>query len=325
MKRKAGLFLLAVMVAVSLGAIIVTSLAMWRLTTQRHAEEIRKVEASLSSRFKVFEEMLGDQHERITAHMNEVLPLIDADFEAMGRDPSQLTNAEMTALVKRYDVHHIYFINRSHVVFQTNFPADMNIAFPKGPFTQFLDSVFGAGKVMSDGIDISQETGQLKTYSYFGPKGKDFIIETSTDIRNSLDASGYGWMARYFFDDLLSDPVRSNPSIKDLDIYLINQAGTWSLIHPGEKLDRDANRPAQTLRADLGQEDGDADADRHADQHGEEGGEQRAVDCHLRFRLRDAGDQECETRGSHRRGDNYREQPEGFRPPAHPKYQVPGA
>ena len=236
-KRKAGLFLLAVMVAVSLGAIVVTSLAMWRLTTQRHAEEIRKIEASLSARFKVFEEMLGDQHERITAHMNEVLPKIAADFEAMGRDPSQLTDAEMAALVKRYEVHHIYFINRSHVVFQTNFPSDMNLVFPEGPFTQFLDSVFGVNKVMSDGIDISQVTGQLKTYSYFGPKGTDYIIETSTDVRNSLDASGYGWMARYFFDDLLSDPVRSNPSIKDLDIYLINQAGTWSLIHPGEKLD----------------------------------------------------------------------------------------
>ena len=39
MKRKVGLFLLAVMVSVSLGAIIVTSLAMYRLASQRYAEE----------------------------------------------------------------------------------------------------------------------------------------------------------------------------------------------------------------------------------------------------------------------------------------------
>ena len=97
--------------------------------------------------------------------------------------------------------------------------------------------MFGANRVMSDGIDLSQVTGTLKTYSYFGPKGKDYIIETSTDVRGSLDATGYGWMARYFFDELLTDPIRSNPSVKDLDIYLINQAGTWSLIHPGQKLD----------------------------------------------------------------------------------------
>ena len=237
MKRKVGLFLLAVMVAVSLGAIIVTSLAMYRLASQRYAEEIRKIEASLSDRFAVFQAMLSDQHERITSHMEKVLPAIAQELEATGRAPADLSSDELTALAHRHGVQHIYFINRSHVVFQTNFPGDMNLAFPKGSFTEFLDSVFGANRVMSDGIDLSQVTGTLKTYSYFGPKDKDYIIETSTDVRGSLDATGYGWMARYFFDELLTDPIRSNPSVKELDIYLINQAGTWSLIHPGQKLD----------------------------------------------------------------------------------------
>jgi class 3 adenylate cyclase/HAMP domain-containing protein len=237
MKRKVGLFLLAVMVAVSLGAIIVTSLAMYRLASQRYAEEIRKIEATLSDRFKVFEDMLDDQHDRITAHMDRVLPLIAQDLEVLGRAPSDLSTDELTALVKKYDVQHIYFINRAFIVFQTNLAHDMNLTFPKGPFTEFLASVFDVGKVMSDGIDLSQITGTLKTYSYFGPKGKDYVIETSTDIRDSLDATGYGWMAKYFFDELLTDPVRSNPSIEELNIYLINQAGTWSLIHPRQKLD----------------------------------------------------------------------------------------
>jgi class 3 adenylate cyclase/HAMP domain-containing protein len=236
-KRKVGLFLLAVMVSVSLGAIIVTSLAMYRLASQRYAEEIRKIEASLSDRFAVFEQMLSDQHERITSHMEKVLPAIAQELEATGRTPADLSSDELTVLAHRHGVQHIYFINRSHVVFQTNLPGDMNLAFPKGSFTEFLDSVFGANRVMSDGIDLSQVTGTLKTYSYFGPKDKDYIIETSTDVRGSLDATGYGWMARYFFDELLTDPVRSNPSVKELDIYLINQAGTWSLIHPGRKLD----------------------------------------------------------------------------------------
>jgi class 3 adenylate cyclase len=236
-KRKVGLFLLAVMVAVSLGAIIVTSLAMYRLASQRYADEIRKIEASLSDRFAVFEAMLGDQHERITSHMEKVLPEIAQELAASGRPPNALSSEEMTALAQRHGVQHIYFINRDHVVFQTNFAPDMNLAFPKGPFTQFLDSVFGANRVMSDGIDLSQVTGTLKTYSYLGPKDKDYIIETSTDVRDSLDASGYAWMTKYFFDELLTDPVRSNPSIKELDIYLINQSGTWSLIHPGQKLD----------------------------------------------------------------------------------------
>jgi class 3 adenylate cyclase len=169
--------------------------------------------------------------------MEQVLPAVALELEATGRAPGDLSSDELTALAHRHGVQHIYFINRSHVVFQTNLPGDMNLAFPKGSFTEFLDSVFGANRVMSDGIDISQVTGTLKTYSYLGPKDKDYLIETSTDVRGSLDATGYGWMARYFFDELLTDPIRSNPSVKELDIYLINQAGTWSLIHAGQKLD----------------------------------------------------------------------------------------
>ena len=237
MRRKAALFLLAVMVSVSLGAIIVTSLAMYRLTSERHAEEIRKIEASLTDRFAVFETMLKDQHARIVAHMDKVLPDVAAELERTIGTPSQLSVADLDALTKRHDIQHIYFIDRGHKVFQTNFVPDMNLRFPDSSFTRFLDSVFGNNKVMNDGIDISQNTGRLRTYSYFGPPGKDFIIEISTDIRDSLAAGGYGWLGRYFFDELLTDPVRSNPSIKALDIYMLNAAATWSLIHPGQKLD----------------------------------------------------------------------------------------
>ena len=44
-------------------------------------------------------------------------------------------------------------------------------------------------------------------------------------------------MSKFFFEDLFSDAVRSNPYVKDVDIYLINVSGTWSLLHVGKKLD----------------------------------------------------------------------------------------
>jgi class 3 adenylate cyclase len=257
MKRKVGLFLLAVMVSVSLGAIIVTSLAMYRLASERHAEEIHKIEASLSDRFAVFEAMLSDQHGRVAAHMEKVLPEIAAELEALGRRPGDLSAAELDALVGKHGVQHIYFIDRSHKVFRTNLPTDMNLDFPKGAFTRFLDSVFGAADVMNDGIDISQRSGTLRTYSYFGPKGQDYIVEISADIRHSLESGGYGWLGRYFFDELLSDPVRSNPSVKELDIYLVNQSGAWSLLHPGEKLDAAlAERVKSNGRHEIASDDG---------------------------------------------------------------------
>src|SRR5258708_3451228 len=237
MKRKVGLFLFAVMVAVSLGATIVASLAMYRLVSEKQAAEIRNLEASISERFAVFQAMLRSQHGEITAHMGKVLPQIVAELESLGRKPGDLSVAEIDALTQKYGVQHIYFIDRAHKVFQTNLASDMNLAFPDSPFTRFLDSVYGDGKVSNDGIDLSSLTGALRTYSYFGPKGMDYIVEVSTDVRASMADGPFDWMSKFFFEDLFSDAVRSNPYVKDVDIYLINAAGTWSLLHVGKKLD----------------------------------------------------------------------------------------
>jgi hypothetical protein len=153
-KRKVGLFLLAVMVSVTLGATLVVSLVMYRLVSEKQAEDIRALEKSLSDRFEVFTVMLRAEHGRIRTHMDDVLPKIAADLDAVGRAPNELTKAELDQLVAKYDVQHIYFIDRSHKVFQTNLAYDMNLLFPKSEFTDFLDKVYGKGKVMNDGFDL---------------------------------------------------------------------------------------------------------------------------------------------------------------------------
>ncbi|HQS17167.1 adenylate/guanylate cyclase domain-containing protein [Reyranella sp.] len=237
LKRKVSVFLFAVMLAVSLGATVVASIAMYRLVSEKQDAEIHRLEASLSDRFAVFERLLRSQHAEIVAHMEKVLPQIAAEFDRTGRAPGELTVAELDALTLKYGVQHIYFVDRSHKVFQTNLASDMNLTFPESSFTRFLDTVYGSNKVMSDGIDLSSLTGTLRTYSYFGPAGKDYIIETSTEIRASLAKGNFGWMGTYFFQDLFADALRSNPYLKEVDLFLVTPAGAWSLLHIGQKLD----------------------------------------------------------------------------------------
>jgi len=256
-KRKVGLFLFAVMAAVSLAAMVVASLAMYRLVSEKQDNEIRRLDDSLTDRFAIFETMLRSQHERIVAHMVKVLPQIAEELERLGRSPRDLSAAELDQLTGKYGVQHIYFIDRAHKVFQTNLPGDMNLVFPESDFTRFLDSVLGKGEVMNDGIDLSSLTGTLRTYSYFGPKGKDYIVETSTEIRASLAEGSFGWMSDFFFRDLFSDAVRSNPYVKDVDLYLVTPAGTWSLLHVGERLDAAlVENVLKTRRVEIGGDDG---------------------------------------------------------------------
>ncbi|MBS0546800.1 MAG: HAMP domain-containing protein [Proteobacteria bacterium] len=243
MKRKLGLFLLAVVLAVTCLATLVVSWEMYRLVSEKQDAELRTMEKSLGQRFDTFVVMLRAEHNRITTQMDEVMPKMAADLEAAGRAPQDLTPADLDALTRRYGVQYVYFIDRSYKVFQTNLATDMNLQFPVGgPFRAFLDTVFGQGRVMSDGIDLSTVTGTLRTYSYFGPKDKDYIIETSTEVRHDLAKGDFGWLSKFFFEDFFADAVQSNAYVKQVDMFLVNDSGYWSLINAGNQLDAEVAR-----------------------------------------------------------------------------------
>ncbi len=237
MKRKVGLFLLAVLVTVSLGATLVASIAMYRLVSGLQNEELRKIEASLGARFAVFETMLQAENVRNHRHMETVLPQIAVDVVATGRNPRDLSMDELNALAGKHGVENLYFIDRQFRIFQTNLASDMGMQFPTGAFSEFLSFVFETHKVESDGIDLSAVTGTLRTYSYLAPQGQDYILEASTDVRTTLAQSEFGWMSDFFFHDFFADAIDSNPYVRDVDIYVVNISAAWSLLHVGEKLD----------------------------------------------------------------------------------------
>jgi hypothetical protein len=99
-KRKLGLFLLAVIAAVTLGATLVVSATMYRVVSAKQAQEIHDIEASLSERFTIFEVMLQSQHDRIAAHMAQVLPLIAREIEGLSIRPDKLTAGQMDELIR---------------------------------------------------------------------------------------------------------------------------------------------------------------------------------------------------------------------------------
>ncbi len=132
MKRKAAFFLLAVMLSVTLVATAVVSLAMYRLVSERQTQEIRALETSLSERFDTFVDMLRSEHNRVKTHMEDVLPKIAADLDRSGREPAQLSTADLDSLTREYGVQNIYFIDRGYKIFQTNLPTDVDLQFPRG-------------------------------------------------------------------------------------------------------------------------------------------------------------------------------------------------
>lgn len=234
LKRKVGLFLLAVILFVTLGTTGVVSWRMYDLVSNKQEQEIAQIEAALSERFGIFEAVLHSQNAKIAAHMGMVLPEIADEIQTLGFEPDKMPADALDALAKGYGVEDLYFIDRTHKVFQTNFHDDLGLVFEPSDFTKFLDTVYGKDKVMEVGIDISEKTGALNAYSYFGPPGADYIIEASTNIEKSLATGPFGWMSQYFFHDMFA--VKSSEYVKEVDLYLVNDTGAWSLLNPGKKL-----------------------------------------------------------------------------------------
>ena len=212
MKRKAGLFLLAVMVAVSLGAIIVTSLAMYRLASQRYAEEIRKIEASLSDRFAVFQSMLSDQHGASRRTWKRCCRRSRQELESDGPGARRPVDRRADGAGARHGVQHIYFIDRSHIRLPDQLPRRHEPRLsPRAPFTEFLDLVFGGNQVMNDGIDLRRSPERS------GPTATSAPREKTTSSRprpTSATASTrpLGWMASS--SSRTCSPTRSAQSVR---------------------------------------------------------------------------------------------------------------
>ena len=71
-------------------------------------------------------------------------PQIGAEIQLMGVNPATLTHDQMVALTRKYDVEHVYFIDRTHRVFQTDLQADLNLQFPESEFNEKAVSPVGA-------------------------------------------------------------------------------------------------------------------------------------------------------------------------------------
>lgn len=112
----------------------------------------------------------------------------------------------------------VYIINDKNVVTHTSFPEDLGLDFeaccPK--FSQTLHERRQTGKFFADGIDISQNTGQIKKYSYIGTPDKKYLIELGYSLEDGEVFKEFDFLAE------IEELVQKYPSIDDIHV-----------IHPG--------------------------------------------------------------------------------------------
>ncbi len=159
-------------------------------------------------------------------------------------------SGELKALAEKLGVDDVYFIDRDGRVFASSLTDDIGLdLFSLGDrFSDSLKSLYGRGTVGAQRLSQAIRTGVPTVYQYYGPLGRDFLIEVSTRIDASVSQLypqyGYKGLAQVAFNPEYAGPD-AGKYVRLVD--LVGQTGEtlWSLIGIGERRDQYAGMAAR--------------------------------------------------------------------------------
>ena len=141
--------------------------------------------------------------EKQLEHYQDILHSIELKMDADGEralysiykefpDPVTAGKAgtgKLKSLAKRLGVDDIYFIDTNGKVFNSSLKSDINLNLlnVSPQFSGYINSIYGCGKVVSQGISVSIKEGKINHYIYYSPRGSRIIYEISMDVRKFLN------------------------------------------------------------------------------------------------------------------------------------------
>ncbi len=146
---------------------------------------------------------------------------------------------DLKRLARSHGVTEVYFINREGRVFASSFIPDLDFdLFSAGgeDFSRKLRSLFGLGIVSEQRLSQSINTGIINSYQYYSPEGAEILIETSTRIREAVNARfpglGYDGLLQAV---LLGSPGReaSESLVRIVDFVGLTGNACWSIFDEG--------------------------------------------------------------------------------------------
>ena len=151
--------------------------------------------------------------------------------EIQNKDPHKLSQEELKKLALENHVDEIYLINKQGRLFATSFRPDLNFnLFSLSPeFKDFLKEIYGQGKVITERIEPSNKIGKLNMYFYYGPKGKDYLLEVSMDVKNYMIEHYSSDYYNYFFSSFFKNNSQEKGYLKYVNIYHVSDLKAISM------------------------------------------------------------------------------------------------
>ncbi len=159
---------------------------------------------------------------------------------------SELDSASLAAEARELGVSDIYFIDSAGKVAASSLRSDIGLdllALGKG-FSAFIKGLYGQGRAVDQRLSQSSLSGLINSYQYYGPKGKDFVIEISTRLGDTISKSypglDYDALVSLAFGSIDADGG-PKPIARIVDLITSRGISTWSLFQ--QRADRSRYAP----------------------------------------------------------------------------------
>ncbi|MFC4307008.1 GGDEF domain-containing protein [Cohnella boryungensis] len=204
----------------------------------------------LTDHLRVRKQMIQNTEEQLELNEKQILralDTIDKAYYLFGEDTAEDMKKASYALRSNYERSpdlegwdfealkrtlgfDIYMIDERNTITYSSFPQDRGMNFNEccGRLAKILDERRASGEFFHDGIDLEQNTGLLKKYSYLATADKKYIIQLGFSLSDNAI------FREFNFFDTIDELNRSNPSFNA--IHVLNTAG-WALGGPSARSD----------------------------------------------------------------------------------------
>ncbi|MGM8365976.1 GGDEF domain-containing protein [Virgibacillus sp. W0181] len=170
-------------------------------------ETVQQALESVDKAYYLFDHETAKNMEENT---NKLLDLYDENPD--------FTEWDLQQLHKNIDMD-IYIINKENEIIYSNVLNDVGLDFDAccGSLAKILDKRRASGAFYDEGLDIEQQTGVIKKYSYKATRDKKYMIELGYELENGLIFQEFDFLKE------TERLVHTFPSINEINI--LNMGG----------------------------------------------------------------------------------------------------
>ncbi len=241
MKRNVTLLLLVPITLTAIAIAFIIGFYSIRSIKPKIEENIVSLQERLNLRFSAFSTIIEAEQTQLASVLEDSLPKLSEQLIQLDQPIEEIPMETLQQWVKEFPINEVYLIDHTGEIVNTTFAPDLhfNLTSISSEMTNFLQGIYGTGKVLTDRMSLSTKTGILNTYAYHGPKDKDYIVEVSVDMRDYIRQYKGEDYLDFLFRALFVDATHTSDIIVDLDMFMYNDLAAWSMTREGLSMEVD--------------------------------------------------------------------------------------